>query len=77
MKLKVDEKSKTIKKLNGGKFAPIEFTSFDDMALARLIRHKLKKYPELLQFRKVVELNPKYDVVDKNVHGPKFINKTN
>ena len=47
----------------------------NDRQLERLIRHRLKKYPELLKHRKMVELNPNFKFIQERVTGPKIVNQ--
>jgi hypothetical protein len=53
----------------------LEFTGLNDRQLERLIRHRLKKYPELLKHRKMVELNPNFKFIQERITGPKIVNQ--
>ena len=54
----------------------MRYAKLTDVELERVIRSEMVKYPYLVKRRKV-ELNPKYDVIDKNIHGVKIVNKKN
>ena len=51
---------------------PPKHSEFSDRHLELLIRHMLKKYPQLLKKGQASVLNPKYTVVDKNLRVPKI-----
>ena len=62
------------KKKTGVSIAPIQYSKLTDLELERVIRYELKKNPHLIKRHGRI-LNVKYDVVEKNVHGPKIVNK--
>jgi len=62
------------KKKTGVSIAPIQYSKLTDLELERVIRYELKKNPHLIKRHGRI-LNVKYDVVEKNIHGPKIVNK--
>jgi hypothetical protein len=63
------------KNVNKGiSIAPLKYAKLTDKELERVIRNELKKYPYLIK-RHIILTNPKYDVIEKNVHGPKISKK--
>ena len=62
----------------GVSIAPIESTCIDVRYIDRLIKHLLKKNPHLIRtkyMRETDKKNVSYKVVDKEVHGPRWVKK--
>ena len=78
--MEIKAESKKIKKNDEKihiRIAPKEFSNFTEKQMELLIRHQLKKYPQLLKNRKYLDINPNYKHVEEKVLGPKIVAKKN
>ena len=76
--------SKGIKKSPRGpavRIAPKELSNWTDRQLELLVRHKLKKYPQLLGPRKYLaprdKASAQFELVEKRSTAPKWMSATN
>eukprot|EP00347_Sterkiella_histriomuscorum_P001067 403373456 len=69
------EFSDSKKKIRQGiTIAPIPFSKLSDQELERYLRMEIKKNPHLIK-RKLTFINPNYSAIERNIPGPKIVNK--
>ena len=63
------------------RIAPKEMSNCTDRQLELLLRHKLRKYPQLLGPRKYIanrdKVNANFDLIEKRPTAPKWVSSTN
>ena len=73
----IDDSERKQRNFKGCTIAPIEFSNFSDLELERVLRKRFRDNAHIFS-QGVVRTScsgNKFSVVDKNIHGPKMVEK--